>query len=84
MDVTVVFVKTRMRRDLLDIRTQLCEIAEREATYLYRLAWRMAAHGCDQKHIEECREEARQLHMTGYPERLLDTSIEWKYAFKER
>lgn len=82
MDCVIKFVPSTMRMDLRQIRAQLVEIAEKEATYLYRLAWRMTAHGCDPKHIEEVREEARALHMTGYPERLLDDSIAWKYAFK--
>lgn len=77
----VVFVRSTMRKDLIEIRNQLREIAEREATYLYRLAWRMQAHGCDPAHIAECRREASWLHMTGYPERLL-VETNWKYAFK--
>lgn len=71
-----------MRRDLREIRYALCEIAEKEATRLYRLAWRMTAHGCKRENIEKCRAEARELHMTGYPERLLDPFRRWEYAFK--
>lgn len=73
-----------MRKDLRAMKDQLSEIAEQEATYLFRLAWRMQAHGCDPKHIQICREEAGRLHMTGYPERLLDDRIRWEYAFKIR
>ena len=74
----------KMRKDLRDIRDKLQDIAESEATYLFRLAWRMKAHGCDPKNIEECRNEARRLHMTAYPERLVSLlgEYEWKYAFK--
>lgn len=78
----IVFVRSTMRKDLQKIRDELREIAEREATYLYRLAWRMQKHGCSAKSIREVREEANALHMTGYPERLVDTSANWKYAFK--
>lgn len=71
-----------MRRDLRNIRTELIEIAEKEATYLYRLAWRMQAHGCDPRNIQKVREEANQLHMTGYPERIVSFTNNWEYAFK--
>ncbi len=71
-----------MRKDLYDLRERLREIAEKEATYLYRLAWRMIAHGCDPKNVEKCREEARELHMCSYPERLIDPFRDWNYAFK--
>ena len=80
--VNIVFVHTTMRRDLLRIRDELVAISEAEATKLFRLAWRMEAHGCAPENIAKCREEARQLHMTGYPERLLQSDIVWKYAFK--
>ena len=73
-----------MRNDLMNIRNELRELAEKEATYLYRLAWRMTAHGCKKENIEQCRNEARELHMTGYPERII--TYEWQstkqYAFK--
>ena len=71
-----------MRRDLASIRNELYQLAENEATYLFRLAWRMQAHNCDPKHIARVREEAMELHMTGYPERLLDPFRTWEYAFK--
>ena len=81
-DVSLVFVRSSRRADLQRIRDQLCEIAEKEATRLYRLAWRMQEHGCSQKAINKVREEARALHMTGCPERLIDDSVSWEYAFK--
>lgn len=80
--VNILFVRSTMREDLRVIRSQLCEIAEKEATKLYRLAWRMQQHGCKAENVETCRNEARTLHMTGYPERLLRSDIVWKYAFK--
>ena len=80
--VTIQLGYGNMRHDLREIRDQLCEIAEKEATRLYRLAWRMTAHGCDPKNIEKCRDEARELHMCSYPERLLDPFHVWTYAFK--
>lgn len=83
-DLHVVFVRSEMHPDLIRIRETLCEMAEAEATKLCRLAWKMEKHNCDPKNIEKCREEARFLHMTGYPERLLDTRVKWEYAFKIR
>lgn len=73
-----------MRKDLREIRCQLDEIAEKEATYLFRLAWRMTAHGCNPKNIQKVREEASALHMMGHPEWLLDYFMDnkWEYAFK--
>ena len=81
-DILVVFVRSSMRRDLQRIRSQLCEIAEKEATHLFRLARKMEKRGCNPKVIHEIREEAFSLHMTGYPERLISDSVKWKYAFK--
>lgn len=71
-----------MRKDLKEMRYELMEIAENEATKLYRLAWRMTAHGCKAENIAKVREEANRLHMTGYPERLLDPFVTWEYAFR--
>lgn len=71
-----------MNKQLKDIRYQLQDIAEKESTKLFRLAWKMTSHGCRLENIEKCREEARELHMTGYPERLLDPFRTWEYAFK--
>lgn len=72
------------RRDIGEIREKLVEIAEAEATYLYRLAWRMAAHGCNPAHIQRVREEANWLHMCGNPGELLNPFHVWEYAFKIR
>ena len=71
-----------MNKELKEMRNSLQEIAEREATKLYRLAWRMQDHGCLSANIQKCRQEAHELHMTGYPERLLDPFRVWNYAFK--
>lgn len=81
-DFVVIFLRSSMRSDLVEIREKLFAISEAEATKLYRLAWRMEKHGCNRKNIEECRNEARQLHMNAYPERILRSDIAWKYAFK--
>ena len=78
MVVSVYEVK-KLRR----IREQLVEIAEQEATKLYRLAWRAKAHGCSNETVEAIRHEARELHMTGYPERLLDPCKVWRFAFRQ-
>lgn len=69
-------------KKLRKIREELEEIAEQEATKLFRLAWRAKAHGCSNETVEAIRNEARELHMTGYPERLLDPFKTWKYAFR--
>lgn len=75
-----------MKKDLSEIRDQLQEIAEKEATYLYRLAWRMEKHHCKPENIRKVREEARTLHMTGYPERIVtfEAHYRFEYAFKIR
>ena len=72
------------RRDIAEIHENLCAIAEAEATYLYRLAWRMVAHGCDPAHVQKCREEANWLHMCGNPGELLNPFHRWEYAFRIR
>ena len=69
-------------KSLFKIRCELEEMAEKEAFKLYRLAWRAKNHGCSDRTVEEIREEARQLHMTAYPEMLLDPCKTWKYAFR--
>lgn len=79
--VRVKFVRSNERSDIRRIRYQLLEIAEREATYLFRLARRMREHNCNPENIRKVREEARQLHMMGYPENLIADSY-WEYAFK--
>lgn len=71
-----------MNKQLREIREQLKEIAEREATKLYRLANRLQKHGGSQETVRKIREEAQRLHMTGYPERLIDPFIRWDFAFK--
>ena len=70
------------RSDLRDLYYQLKDICDAESTKLYRLAWRMVAHGCNEENIRKCREEALLLLNTGYPERILDETIRWDYAFK--
>lgn len=65
-----------------NMRQELVDIAEAEATKLYRLAWRMQAHGCNPENVRKCREEANTLHMTGYPERLITYFHNWNYAFR--
>lgn len=59
--------------------------AEKEATKLYRLAWRMKAHGCSKESIDKCREEARLLHDgNANPAWFLNwfTAHKFVYAFK--
>lgn len=71
-------------KELMEIRNRLKEIAEAEATRLFRMARRAQAHGCKAETVAAIREEAHQLHITGYPERLVswDTHYYFKYAFK--
>lgn len=71
-----------MNAKLAKIRYELQDIAEKEATKLYRLAWKAQAHGVDKSVVETLRREANELHMTAYPERLLDPFKKWEYAFK--
>lgn len=73
-------------KELKEIRYKLIEMAEKEATQLFRLAWRAKAHGCKPETVEAIRNEARWLHETGtaYPERLVYWKFEYdfKYAFR--
>lgn len=73
-------------KELWAIREQLKEMAEREATKLFRLARRAKAHGCKTETVEAIRNEARWLHETGtaYPDRLVHWKLEYdfKYAFR--
>ena len=70
------------RQDMKEIEYAVREKLEAEATKLYRLAWRMKAHGCSEKSIQKCREEARQLHSGGYWWDVLNPFVVWEYAFK--
>ena len=70
-----------MTAEQISIRSDLINLCEREATKLYRLAWRMQAHGCSAEAVRKCREEANELHMTGYPERAIDPFRRWFFAF---
>lgn len=72
-----------MNKQLNEIRGQLEEIAEREAMKLFRMARRLKEHGGSEETVSAIRNEAFELHNTGYPERLIDPFKTWKYAFKE-
>lgn len=76
--------KEKKMEELKEIRIRLIEIAEQEATRLYRMARKLQEHGGSPATVAEIREEANYMwtNMTGYPERLLDTETKWKYAFK--
>lgn len=73
-------------KELNAIKERLKEMAEQEATKLFRLAWRAKAHGCKPETVEAIRNEARWLHETGtaYPDRLVHWKFEYefKYAFR--
>ena len=73
-----------MEKELRKIRQNLIEKSEKEATKLYRLAWKAQAHGCKRETIYQIREEARWLHETGtaYPERIISPYTQFKYAFR--
>lgn len=69
-----------------EIRQELKEMAEQEATRLYRLARRALEKGCGQELVNAIREEANWLHTTAqaYPDRLVEWQFEYnfKYAFR--
>lgn len=69
-----------------EIRQELKEMAEQEATRLYRLARRAEKKGCKQELVTEIRDEAHWLHTTAqaYPERIVHWQFEYlfKYAFR--
>ena len=67
---------------LYEIRCELAEIADREAMKLFRMARRCEEHGVSYNIVADIRNEAFELHNTGYPERLLDPFKNWEYAFK--
>lgn len=69
---------------LFEIRSQLHDMAEQEATKLYRLARRSKIHGCDQSIVDAIQKEANELHMMQRTELLtdLDFTDTYKYAFK--
>lgn len=73
-------------KELREISNKLKEMAEKEASQLFRLAWRAKAHGCKPETVEAIRNEARWLHetATAYPDRLLRWEFEYdfKYAFR--
>lgn len=68
------------------IRRELDEMAQREATNLYRLARKAQAHGVSQKIVDEIREEACHLYhsIATEPDRLLTYEYisKTKYAFR--
>ena len=68
-------------KPLRDMRQDLKELLEAEATRLYRLARRMEEHGVSADKVRKCREEADEFHMCSYPERVLDPFRKWSYAF---
>ncbi len=68
-------------KPLRDVRDDLRELLEAEATRLYRLARKMEEHGVSAEEVHKCREEANEFHMCNYPERVLDPFRKWSYAF---
>lgn len=71
-----------MSKELENIRYQLIEMSEKEAIKLYRLARKLQDHGGSAEVVAKIREEASELHLNAYPERLLDPFKAWEYAFK--
>lgn len=69
-----------------EIRQELKEMAEKEATKLFRLAWRAEEHGCKRETVEAIRDEARWLHETAqaYPDRIVHWEFEYKFKFAFR
>ena len=83
-EIKVRVVRRRWRSDLEKIREELREIRQAEARKLYRLAWKMSAHGCKEENIRKCREEARELdHGFAHDEWIVsDDARRWEYAFR--
>lgn len=71
-----------MTKEMREIKARLEEISEKEAMKLYRMARRLQKHGGSSETVAKIREEASELHMNAYPERLLDSFKVWKFAFK--
>ena len=71
-----------MNETFKNIRNELIEISEVEATKLYRLARKLQDHGGKAEVVAKIRVEANELHLNAYPERLLDPFKTWEYAFK--
>lgn len=71
-----------MTKEMREIKARLEEISEKEAMKLYRMARRLQKHGGSSETVAKIREEASELHMNAYPERLLDPFKVWKFAFK--
>jgi hypothetical protein len=71
-----------MNKEITNIRYQLIEISEKEATKLYRLANNLKKHGGSAEAVTKIREEASELHLNAFPERILDPFKKWEYAFK--
>ena len=90
IDVLEIFISRKRvdnMKELRKIREHLKEMAEKEATKLFRFAWKAQKHGCKHETVEAIRNEARWLHETaasGYPDRLIYWKFEYdfKYAFR--
>ena len=69
-------------KDLIKIRHQLEDMAEKEAYRLWRIARRALKHGCSMGIVNAIRKEAHWLYTTAkaYPERLL--AWDFEYAFR--
>lgn len=81
--INVRFVRRRWRSDLSRIREELREIRQAEARKLYRLAWRMVAHGCKPENVEKCRAEAWELDRGfAHDEWIVSDDSHWAYAFR--
>lgn len=72
-------------KELKEIRRTLEELAEREATKLWRLAREAQKRGLSEKLVNEIREEGWLCHgLRNNPDRMMDWRFEYttKYAFK--
>lgn len=73
-------------KELERIRYELIEMAEKEATQLFRFVRRAENHGCKPETVEAIREEAWWLltEAIAYPERLIadEFKYDFKYAFR--
>ena len=73
-----------MNKELRKMRDELIEMAEAEATKLYRLARNLQKRDGSPETIRKIREEAGQLHMCAYPERLLSWNARYNFDFAFR
>ena len=77
--------KWKMSTEYMTTLYQLRAMVEKEATKLYRLAWRAQAHGCKPETVAAIREEARFLESHSFDAAWMfewDTKYTTTYMFR--